>query len=231
MVEKCLLRRRARTLAAAAVAHRTTLALGLALALAACTVPSARMSEDVATAGAFVTTAVGDAEEVARRARKYHSANVRERAAIEVEEAEVILRKARDARDRIREAHRAAVAELAELRAKTAQAERDAEGYETSFNPDFTAEFIAVGRVDRITKVLAKSNGNVSCGHSWWGVPPAPGILTGVGLYLGSEVHLPAEHERHRELIRGKAVRGDLRSATEPSLKVAQESHSRAHTA
>ena len=71
---------------------RAILALGLVLALAACVAPSARTPDDIAKAGAFVNTAVGDAEEAARRARAYSTANIWKRAAREVEEAEVSLR-------------------------------------------------------------------------------------------------------------------------------------------
>ncbi len=136
--------------------------LGLALALAACTAPSARTPEDVAKAGAFVMTAAGDVQEVARRARAYHSTNVRKRAAIEVEEAEVILRKARNARESIRKALRAAIAELEEIRAEDLANELEAAGPESNFIPDHVAEMGAEDRVERISTILAASDRHIA---------------------------------------------------------------------
>ncbi len=161
MAENGILTRRADILAAA-MAGRTILALGLTLALAACATTSARMSEDVTKAGAFVATAVVDTEKVAQRGRAYHSVNDRIRAAHQVEEAEVILRKAHDAREGIRKALQAAVAELAELRAKTLADELDATGDETNFIPDHISAMVAADRVDRIRTILATSDRHVA---------------------------------------------------------------------
>ena len=131
---------------APAINGRAILAIGLALALAACATPSARTPEGVEKASAFVETAVADAEKVARRALAYHSANIRKRAAIEVEEAEVILQKALDQQERIRNVQRAAIAVLAELQAKVPQGQK------------VTA---AVERVDRISAILAATDRNI----------------------------------------------------------------------
>ncbi len=148
----------------AAMAGRAILALGLALALAACAAPSARTPEPIAKAGAFVKTAVSDAEKVAWRARAYHSANIRERAAREVEEAEVILRKARDERERIRKVHRAAVAELAALRAKFPPGHFGAslEQFDRYARADQGSDVTdATDRVDRIGAILAAADRHV----------------------------------------------------------------------
>jgi myosin heavy subunit len=123
---------------------RAFLALGLALALAACAAHSARTPEDFAKAGAFVKEAVVDTEKVARRAHAYHSANVRKQASIEVEEAEVILRKARDQQERIRKAHSAAIAVLEALPKQ---------------DSDATA---AADNVERISAILATTDRNVA---------------------------------------------------------------------
>ena len=120
----------------------------LALALGACGMFSARTPDGVEKAGAYVESAVTDTEEVARRALAYHGANIRKRAAIEVEEAEVILRKALDEQKRIRNVQRAAVAILAELQAKP--------------RPDRGSEVTAaVARVDRINAILEATDRNI----------------------------------------------------------------------
>ncbi len=129
-------------------AGRAILALSLALALATCAAPSLRTSESIEKAGAFVNTAVGDAKEVALRALAYHDANRRKRAAIEVEEAEVILRKALDEQKRIRNVQRAAIAILAELQTKVP----------SDRGSNVTA---AVERVDRISAILAATDRNI----------------------------------------------------------------------
>ena len=129
-------------------AGRAILALSLALALAACAAPSLQTSESIEKAGAFVNTAVSDAKEVALRALAYHDANRRKRAAIEVEEAEVILRKALDEQKRIRNVVRAAIAVLAEL--------------QTKVPPDRGSNMTAaVKRVDRISAILAETDRNI----------------------------------------------------------------------
>lgn len=129
---------------ATALSGRAILALGLALALAACAAPSAPTPGGIEKAGALVKTAVGDAEEVARRARAYNDANIRKRAAIEVEEAEVILRKARDEQERIRKAHNAAIAVLAAL-------------------PDPGSDVTgAADHVDRISAILSATDRHVA---------------------------------------------------------------------
>ena len=76
---------------------------------------SAPISDDVEKAGAFVKSAADDTETVANRARIYHDVNSRKRAAIEVEEAEVILQRARDEQQRIRRAYHAAIAVLSAI--------------------------------------------------------------------------------------------------------------------
>ena len=117
------------------------------------------------TAGALVMTAVGDAREVARRARAYQSANVRKRAAIEVEEAEVILRKAYDERERIREAHRTTIALLAALRPK-ASADDIGNSYRDYYRypqPDQGSNVTATAdRVDRISAILTATDRNIA---------------------------------------------------------------------
>ncbi len=162
MVENIgILRMRAKILASA-LSGRTILAFGLALALAACAVPSARMPDGVEKDGAFVKTAVGDVEKVARRARTYHSGNVRERAAREVEEAEVILRRARDARERIRKALRTATAELEDWRAKILADELEAGADESGVVPDYYSETSAAERVERISAIVIETDRHVA---------------------------------------------------------------------
>ena len=143
MTANVSLRKRTEILAKA-MSGRAILALGVALALGACAVPATRTSEGVEKAGAFVKIAVIDTEEVARRARAYHSANIRKRAAIEVEEAEVILRKAHDEQERIRSAHRAAIAVLAAL---------------PEHSSDATA---AADNIERISAILAATKRHVA---------------------------------------------------------------------
>jgi hypothetical protein len=111
-----------------------------------------------------VTTAVGDAEETARRARAFSHANENKRAAIEVEEAEVILRKARDARRRIRETHRQAIAKLAALRAETPADDFASSGeYDPYFFSDHASRVsAAVNRVDRIGAILVAADRHVT---------------------------------------------------------------------
>ena len=130
------------SIAAAGLSGGAIVAFGLAVTLGACQMPAARSTDDVANAAASVRTAVGDAEEIARRARAYDNANIWIRAAHELEEAEVVLRKARDQRERIRAAHQAALAVLAAAR-----------------GPDVTQ---ASDRVDRIGAVLAATDRHIA---------------------------------------------------------------------
>ncbi len=133
--------------AVTSAAHKAAgaiLVLGLALTLAACIGPFARTSNGVEKSGALVKDAVGDTEKVAQRALAYHSANVRKRAAIEVEEAEVILKKARDEQERIRKAHSAAIAVLEAMPGR---------------GSDATA---AADNVERIGVILAATDRNVA---------------------------------------------------------------------
>ena len=143
MIAFGILRRRTEILAAAN-SGRSILMLGLALALSACAAPSVQSPEGVEKAGAFVKTAVSDTEVVARRAHAYNSVNIRKRATIEVEEAEVILRKARDEQERIRKAHRAAIAVLEALPGQ---------------GSDVTA---AADKVERIGAILGATDRNVA---------------------------------------------------------------------
>ncbi len=130
------------------MARRVIVVIGLALALGACAAPSPLTSEGIEKAGAFVNTAVSDAKEVALSALAYHDANIRKRAAIEVEEAEVILRKALDEQKRIRNLQFAAIAILAEL--------------QTKVPPDQGSNMTAaVERVDRIGAILAATDRNI----------------------------------------------------------------------
>jgi hypothetical protein len=154
MVENGIfLRRHAKTLASV-LSGRAILVLGVALALAACAAPSAWVSDGIENAGAYVKTAAGDIEKVAGRARAYHSANVRKRAAREVEEAEVIQRKARDARERIRRALEAATAEMEEWRAKILTDEFEAGADESGYVRDYYSDAGAAERVERISAIL-----------------------------------------------------------------------------
>ena len=96
-----------------------------------------------------------------RGARAYNSANIWKRAARELEETEVILRKANDERERIREAHRAAVALLATAKARLSvdRLSESAENYDNAMPTvqdfDVTA---ATDRVDRIAVILAAAD-------------------------------------------------------------------------
>jgi hypothetical protein len=136
-----------RTQTVTLAAHKAVgaiLVLGLALTLAGCIGPFARTSNGVERSGALVKDAVDDAEKVALRALAYHGANVRKRAAIEVEEAEVILRKARNEQERVRKAHRAAMAVLKAM-------------------PDRGSDAtVAAENVDRIATILAATDRNVA---------------------------------------------------------------------
>ncbi len=147
------IRRRDAENLASTINSPTILALGFALALAACSMPT---PGGVETARAFVETAVVDTEVVARRALAYHEANIRKRAAIEVEEAEVILRKALDEQKRIRNMQRAAIALLA-----TSQAKVPSDGNRDT-TPDHGSDMAAaVERVDRISAILAATDRNI----------------------------------------------------------------------
>ena len=123
---------------------RLALAFSLVLTSAACAMFASPASEDVERSNAFIKRAVGDTETVANRARVYHDVNSRKRAAIEVEEAEVILQKARDEQGRIRQAYRAAIAVLSAI-------------------PDENAKSVAASeKVDRIKAILAESDRRVA---------------------------------------------------------------------
>jgi hypothetical protein len=102
-----------------------------------------------------VKAAVRDSEVVARRARTYNEANIRKRSAIEVEEAGVILSKARDERASIRKAHRAAIAVL-ETAQVTPPANDVAKG-----KGDGTGVKAAADQVERIGAILAAADLNV----------------------------------------------------------------------
>ncbi len=140
------------------------LAFGLALALVACATPPAANRGDVAGAETAVRRAAADIQTVAWRARTFYDANNRERAAREVEEAEVILRKARNARRRVREAHDAAVARLeaardeALVRLFDASSEYDPD----SFSDPEQGEAAAARRVERLGGILATTDREIA---------------------------------------------------------------------
>jgi len=127
---------------AAANSSRVVLVFGLALFFAACA--TAPVSDDVEKAGAFVKSAASDTETVATRARIYHDVNSRKRAARAVEEAEVILQKAHDEQERIRNAYRAAIAVLSAI-------------------PDQNPKSVAASEdVSRIKAILAETDQRVA---------------------------------------------------------------------
>ena len=102
---------------------------------------------------------MSDARESARRARVYNDANIWNRADKELDEVHVILTKAREARDRIHSAYRAAVAVLAEMRP-------DAGGGSGNNSPASSGNqgsnlTAATQRVDQIGAVLAAADRDV----------------------------------------------------------------------
>ena len=134
-------------------------------ALAACASPSGPTSRDPATDSAYLKTAVADAEIVARRAAAFGRTNRKQRAAVEMGELDVILRRAREARSRIRQAHRARLAELAALRDRARSDEWDASSgeYDPRFFSDIDAEIAAATeRVERTASLLATANLDVA---------------------------------------------------------------------
>ncbi len=146
------------------MAGRVIFVLGVAFALSACAAAPARTSANVGTARTGLSTAVSDAEAVARRAQALNSAERKQLAAIQMDEVEVILRKARSLRDRIRREHQAAVSDLSWVRVRV-QAERDivwGEYDPTMFPQEDFEEKPAVDRVDRIAANLAAADRDVA---------------------------------------------------------------------
>ncbi len=143
---------------------RVVIVLGVVFALSACAAAPAWTSANVGTSRTGLSTAVSDAEAVARRAQAFNSANSKKLAAIQMEEVEVILRKARSLRDRIRQEHQAAVSDLSWVRVRVLE-ERDivwGEYDPTMFPQEDFEEKPAVDRVDRIAANLAAADRDVA---------------------------------------------------------------------
>ena len=134
----------------------------LGLALAACAAPPPPGSDAIARASAIVKTAASDVELVASQARAYANTNIRERTLIEVEEAEVILTKARNAREDLRKAFKAAQAELARMRAKTLAEEVEIFGEQPEMRRDYAIESGAAERAARAWAALAMSDVHIA---------------------------------------------------------------------
>ena len=146
-------------------ANRAAFAFGFALTLASCEMPWMTASEDIEKSGAFVKAAVDDARTAARRAVIFDEANVWNRAEKEVDEVEVILRKARDERARIRKAHRAAIAALAGLRPSAGINEAGRSSIENDRRPPRDQgpnSNAAADSVARIGSVLSAADGGVA---------------------------------------------------------------------